>query len=116
PAGHAWAWYLEPPEGFCPVETNPTALFATTDESPVFTRNYTVQKGTPVHFTLRYPDGVADRPKTFVLLGQHNENEYISGYCETDEDGTGTITMREPAGRFDIQCVDAGRIPVAPEG
>src|SRR5688500_12143030 len=56
PAGHGWAWYLLLPDGYCAVNSNPTELLATTDDHPIFTKNYQVRKGFPIKVLVRYPD------------------------------------------------------------
>jgi thiol-disulfide isomerase/thioredoxin len=116
PAGHGWAWYLVPPAGYCSVESNPTESFATTDDRPIFTKNYQIRRGTPIQFVVRYPNTVAALPKTFVSLGQQKGNEYIHGSCELDEKGTGTVTMPQLAGKFNVYCGDEKRTLVVPDG
>ena len=116
PAGHGWAWHLVPPPGYCSVETNPTQVFATTDDRPVFTKNYQVRRGSPIEFVVRYPDTLSAVPKTFVSLGQQKGNEYISGFCELNEKGTGTVTMLQLTGKFNVHCGDEKRTLVVPDG
>lgn len=116
PAGHGWAWQLVPPPGYCSVESNPTQVFATTDDRPVFTKNYQVRRGSPIEFVVRYPDTLSALPKTFVSLGQQKGNEYISGFCELDEKGGGTVTMLQLTGKFNVHCGDEKRTLVVPDG
>lgn len=116
PAGHGWAWQLVPPPGYCSVESNPTQVFATTDDRPVFTKNYQVRTGSPIEFVVRYPDTLSALPKTFVSLGQQKGNEYISGFCELDEKGAGTVTMLQLTGKFNVHCGDEKRTLVVPDG
>jgi len=118
PAGHAWASSLVPPPGYCPVESIPTQMqvFATTDTRPVFTKNYQVRRGSPIEFIVRYPKTLTTFPKTFVSLGQQNGNESIYGYCELDEKGTGTVTMLQLTGKFNVYCGDEKRTLVVPDG
>ncbi len=116
PPGHGWAWTLLPPGGYCPVETNATELFTTTVDNPVFTKNYQVRKGVPVRLMVRYPKGLTDKPQTFVSLGQQTKNEYIHGYCELDDHGTGTVTLLQLAGEYVIHGADQNRTLVASNG
>lgn len=116
PAGHGWAWQLVPPPGYCSVESNPTQVFSTTDFRPVFSKNYLVRRGSPIGFVVRYPDTLSAVPKTFISLGQQKGNEYISGFCELDEMGTGTVTMLQLTGKFDVHCGDEKRKLVVPDG
>jgi hypothetical protein len=116
PIGHAWAWQLELPEGYCPENSNPTEVFATSDDHPVFTKNYQVRKGFPIKVVVRYPDTLATLPKTYVSIGQQKGSEYIHGFCEIDGKGRGTVTLPQIAGTFNINCADEQRTLVAPEG
>jgi thiol-disulfide isomerase/thioredoxin len=116
PVGHGWSWTLLPPAGYCSMEGNTTEVFATTDDRPIFTKNYQVRKGVPVRFTVRYPEHIANPPKTYVSLGQQKENEYNHGFCELDDKGTGTVSLLQPAGKFHVYCADANRTLVAPDG
>ena len=116
PAGHGWAWNLLPPPEYCSVDSNPTEFFATTDDRPVFTKNYQVRRGLPIEFVVRYPDTLSALPKTFVSLGQQKGNEYISGFRELNEKGTGTVTMLQLSGKFSVQCGDERRTLVVPDG
>jgi thiol-disulfide isomerase/thioredoxin len=116
PAGHGWAWSLVPPPGYCCVESSPTEVFTTTDDRPIFTKNYQVRRGIPVHFVVAYPDTLTTFSKTFVSLGQQKGNEYIHGSCELDEKGTGTLTMLQLTGKFNVYCGDEKRTLVVPEG
>jgi len=116
PAGHGWAWTLVPPDGYCSVESNPTEVFATSDDHPIFTKNYQVRKGVPVRFVVRYPDKLPAPPKTYVSLGQQKGNEYIHGFCEIDENAAGTVTLLQLAGNFSVSCGDEKQTLVAPNG
>ena len=116
PAGHGWAWHLVPPAGYCSVESNPTEVFATTDDRPIFTKNYQIRRGFPIQFVVGYPDTLTTFPKTFVSLGQQKGNEYIHGSCELDEKGTGTVTMLQLTGKLNVYCGDEERTLVVPDG
>jgi thiol-disulfide isomerase/thioredoxin len=116
PAGHGWAWNLVPPDGYCSVESNPTEVFATSDDRPIFTKNYQIRRGIPIQFAVRYPDTLTASPKTFVSLGQQKGNEYINGSCELDEKGTGTVTMPQLTGKFNVYCADEKQALVVPDG
>jgi hypothetical protein len=98
------------------MEVNTTEVFATTDERPIFTKNYQVRKGVPVGFTVRYPEGIADPPKTYVSLSQPKENEYIHAFCELDDNCAGTVSLLQLAGTFNVHCGDEERTLVAPDG
>jgi thiol-disulfide isomerase/thioredoxin len=115
PAGHGWAWNLVPPPGYCSVESNSTEMFATTDERPIFTKNYQVRKGFPIQFAVAYPDTLSTFPKTFVSLEQQKGDEYIHAFCELDEKGTGTVTMLQLTGKFNVHCGDEKRTLVVPD-
>ncbi|MFC1758562.1 redoxin domain-containing protein [Planctomycetota bacterium] len=116
PAGHGWAWTLLPPDGYRSVESNSTEVFATTTDRPIFTKNYQVRQGSPVQFLVRYPDTLDALPKTFVFLGQQKDNEYIHGFCELDQNATGTVTLLNLAGEFIVSCEDEKRTLVVPNG
>ncbi len=116
PAGHGWAWTLLPPAGYCPVEGKSTEVFATTVDRPTFTKNYQVRKGIPVRVMARYPQGLADPPKTIISLRQQKGNEYIHGFCELGDDGAGTVTLQQLTGKFNINCGDQNLTLVAPDG
>jgi thiol-disulfide isomerase/thioredoxin len=116
PAGHAWAWWVTPPDGYCTVETNPTELFATTDEQPIFTKNYQVRQGVPIKILVQHPDAPAAPAKTYVAFGQQKGSDYIHAYCELDGTATGTITLPQLSGRFNIYCADEQRTVMTPDG
>ncbi len=116
PAGHAWAWYLELPDGYCAQNSNPTEVFATTDDHPIFTKNYQVRKGFPIKVVVRYPDTLTNPPKTYVSIGQQKGREYIYAYCELNGESRGTVTLPQLAGTFNINCGDQQRTLVIPDG
>lgn len=116
PAGHAWAWMLQPPSGYCSIESNPTEVFATSDERPIFRKNYQVHKGTSVSFLVRHPGLRENLPNTYVSLGQQRNNEYVHGFCELDAGALGTVTLLAPVGRFTVSCGDESQTFVAPQG
>jgi thiol-disulfide isomerase/thioredoxin len=116
PVGHAWAWQLELPDGYCPENSNPTEVFATSDEHPVFTKNYQVRKGFPIKVVVRYPDTLATLPKAYVSIGQQKGSEYIYGMCELDGKERGTVNLPQLAGTFNIHCADEQQTLVTADG
>jgi thiol-disulfide isomerase/thioredoxin len=115
PAGHGWAWYPVPPEGYAAVEINPTEVFATTDDSPVFTKDYELRRGTPLKFVVRYPKSLAKLPKTYVSLNQVQGNNVKFASGELDEKGNGSLTVLQPVGKFLLFCGNYEGTLAAPE-
>jgi thiol-disulfide isomerase/thioredoxin len=97
------------------VECNPTEVFATTDEQPIFAKNYELRKGFPIKILVRYPDTLATPPKTYVSFGQQKGNEYINAFCELDGTARGTVTLPLHAGAFNVYCADEQRRLVVPD-
>ncbi|MCG8649061.1 MAG: carboxypeptidase-like regulatory domain-containing protein, partial [Pirellulales bacterium] len=89
PIGHARAWMLVPPHGYRLVQSNSNMLdfFATTQDEPVFTKNYLVRQAIPVRLAIRYPDGMDELPTMFASLGQQGDNAYVYGGCKIGDDG-----------------------------
>ena len=114
-AGHGWAWHPVPPPGYYVTNTNLTESFATTEQHPVFTKNYQVRRGVPIEFLVQSPDSLTTFPKTFVTLSQQQARDGRHGFIQLDEQATGTITMPQLSGRYDISCGDEQRMLVVPE-
>ncbi len=116
PAGHAQAWTLLPPDGYCAVKNYDTEAFATTLEKPIFTKNYEVRKGFPIKIAVRSSDKITIPPKTYASLRQQQGDDYFQGFLELDRNGTGTITLPKTTGKFQIFCGDEQGKLVAPDG
>jgi thiol-disulfide isomerase/thioredoxin len=115
PAGHAWAWMVTPPAGYCAPEVASTGMFATTAEEPVFRKNYELQKGLPLDIVARLPEGVAPPLPIAAALSQQREGKYVHGYCQLNEQGQGVVTLPELEGKFSIHCGDESRTLHGPQ-
>lgn len=116
PAGHARQWAILPPDGYCMVKGNMLDSFATTEDRPVFIKNYQLRQAIPIRLAVRYPDGVGDPPTTFVSLSQQSEHDYIYGVRKLATDGIATISLPSLVGKFDVRCEDTHRTLSAPAG
>ena len=118
PIGHAWAWTVVPPAGYCrPPEPTGSTTFATTKEHPVHRQDYQLQKGVSVEIEAELPEDTALTGRLLAaVLSQQSEGKFVVGYAQLNQQGRGVITLAELAGKFDIACGDESRTLLGPEG
>jgi thiol-disulfide isomerase/thioredoxin len=114
--GHAWSFGLYPPAGYVPADFDYLEMFATTQDQPVFHKDFLVRRGTAWKVELHAPAAAFPLGKTLVSGGQQQDRNYLSNHCELAAGGTGVLTLPDVGGDFAIRCGDIEYRLLVPEG